>query len=159
MTTLEIEEHIAILIEISSGKDLLIGDINSSDPYVVVSMGKHGIVHKTKYRKKTLNPEWTPSHNSTYVLSTPSYKLIDAGGLTFNVKDYDVASSDEDLGTIEVTTEELITEGNAVRVVERDITPPPEAAGKPAGKLTIRFRKATPEDEASLAKGEMKRFF
>lgn len=49
---MDITKELKILIEISSARGLLIGDITSSDPYVIVTMGKEQ-VHKTKYISKT----------------------------------------------------------------------------------------------------------
>lgn len=48
----DIGDELKILIEISSGRKLLIGDFNSSDPYVVVVLGKEE-VHRTKHISKT----------------------------------------------------------------------------------------------------------
>ncbi|CAB9497691.1 Protein C2-DOMAIN ABA-RELATED [Seminavis robusta] len=155
----QMEADLNILIEISSGRGLLIGDVKSSDPYVVVTMGKFGEVHKTKHISKTLNPEWGPEHKSTFILNVPSFKLVDSDGLTFTVKDYDMLSTDEDLGTVQLSVGDVMTKGSMDIMLERKITPPAESAGKDAGYLTIRIRKATPEDAQSLAKGEKKRLF
>ena len=46
------DEKVKILIEITSGRELMIGDITSSDPYVVVMLGNEEI-HRTKYISKT----------------------------------------------------------------------------------------------------------
>jgi Ca2+-dependent lipid-binding protein len=47
-----LDDKLKILIEISSGRELMVGDITSSDPYVVVMLGQEQ-VHKTKYIPKT----------------------------------------------------------------------------------------------------------
>jgi Ca2+-dependent lipid-binding protein len=47
-----LDDKLKILIEISSGRDLMVGDITSSDPYVIVMLGKEQ-VHKTNHIPKT----------------------------------------------------------------------------------------------------------
>lgn len=48
----DIGEELNILIEIVSGRGLLVGDRTSSDPYVIVKLGDEE-VHRTKYISKT----------------------------------------------------------------------------------------------------------
>ena len=52
MQGIDISKELKVLIEVSSARGILIGDIKSSDPYVVVTMGKEK-VHTTKYISKT----------------------------------------------------------------------------------------------------------
>jgi Ca2+-dependent lipid-binding protein len=47
-----LEGKLKILVEISSGRDLMVGDIVTSDPYVVVLLGEEE-VHRTHYIAKT----------------------------------------------------------------------------------------------------------
>lgn len=49
---MDIGERVSILVEISSGKNLMIGDIATSDPYVVACLGTKEI-HRTKHKFKT----------------------------------------------------------------------------------------------------------
>ena len=106
-----------------------------------------------------LNPEWGPEHHSTFVLNTHAEKLLEAKGLTFVVKDFDLLSPDEDLGTIQVSLSDLSTHGAMVKMLERKITPPKGAEVTSVGYLTLHIRQATDDDEKSLAKGELKRLF
>lgn len=48
----DIREDLKILIEISSARDIMIGDFTSSDPYVIVKLGDK-VVHTTKHISKT----------------------------------------------------------------------------------------------------------
>jgi len=48
----ELGDEMSVLVEIVAARDILIGDIVSSDPYVTVKLGKE-TVHKTKYIPKT----------------------------------------------------------------------------------------------------------
>lgn len=84
---------------------------------------------------------------------------MDANGLTFVVKDYDLLTPDEDLGTVQVALRDLVTQGAMAKMLERKITPPKGKEGTNVGYLTIRVRQATAEDEESLAKGEKKHLF
>ncbi len=45
-------ENIKILVDIVAAYDLPVGDLRSSDPYVLVRMGSREI-HRTKYLSKT----------------------------------------------------------------------------------------------------------
>ena len=50
----DIATPVNVLIEITSGRNLLIGDITSSDPYVVaVFAKKKEEIHRTKHIAKT----------------------------------------------------------------------------------------------------------
>ena len=48
----DIGEDLKILIEISSARDILVGDFTSSDPYVIVKLGDE-VIHTTKHISKT----------------------------------------------------------------------------------------------------------
>jgi hypothetical protein len=50
--TPDIGEDLKIMVEIVSGRHLLVGDRTSSDPYVIVKLGEKE-VHRTKYISKT----------------------------------------------------------------------------------------------------------
>jgi hypothetical protein len=84
-------------------------------------------------------------------MNTPVYKVVDANGLTFVVKDYDVLTADDELGTVQLSLKDLVTQGAMTKILERKITPPKGKEGTNVGYLTIRVRQATAEDEASLA--------
>lgn len=107
----------------------------------------------------SLDPEWLPEHQSTFMLQCPAYKLVDGDGLVFTIMDYDALSKDEQLGTVRVPPSQFVTSGSSSQVLTRKIRPPPESDKEDAGYLTIRVRKATTEDEVSLINGENKRLF
>ena len=48
----DIGQDLKILVEIVSGRHLLVGDRTSSDPYVIAKLGKRE-VHRTKHISKT----------------------------------------------------------------------------------------------------------
>lgn len=50
--TLSLDSHVNILVEIVSATDLPIADMKSTDPYIVVYLGKQE-VHRTKPISKT----------------------------------------------------------------------------------------------------------
>lgn len=152
----DIGEDLKILIEISSARDLLIGDFTSSDPYVIVKLDDE-IIHTTKHISKDLNPVWGPENENTFILHCVAAKLFDANGLLFEVKDFDLLTSDDPLGTVKIPGNTLC--GKFPSVLERAIQPPEGHAGEDVGYLTIRCRPATPEDAESLEKKEHKALF
>lgn len=103
----------------------------------------------------SLNPVWGPAEDNTFILHTIAAKLFDANGLEFVVKDFDLLTPDDPLGTVVIPGSALC--GEFQSVMERAIKPPPGREN--AGYLTIRCRKATPEDFESLEKKEHKALF
>jgi C2 domain len=124
-------------------------------------VGHHSLIIITfvEIHPNSLNPVWGPEHDSTFVLNTLAVKLVDANGLTFVVKDFDLLKPDDHLGTVQVALKDLVTQGAMAKTLERKITPPKGNEGAQVGYLTIRIRKATGTDEESLAKGEMRSLF
>lgn len=148
-----------ILVEISSGRDLLSGDITGkSDPYVICAVGKDE-VHRTKPVRQTLNPTWGPKENNTFLLECTAAKLLDDKGMWCVVRDYDMLQSDDNLGQAHFKCADLHTEGAEERMVEKKVKPPKGHDGKDCGHLTIRVKKATPEDIEAIKKGEKKAYF
>ena len=95
--------NINILIEIVSAVDLPAGDINSSDPYVVIKFNGE-TVHKTKRILNTLKPIWTIQTNSLFLLRTNTKLLFESpdGMIYFEVRDYDTFGKDTLLGVSKV---------------------------------------------------------
>lgn len=87
-------------VQIHCCKDLMIGDILTSDPYVKLSVLDE--VYQTPTIFKTLNPTW---RNAEY-----SFLIRDkrADCLKLDVFDYDVVSSDEFLGTTQIYLDSLL---------------------------------------------------
>ena len=106
----------------------------------------------------SLNPVWGPHDDNTFILHTVAAKLFDADGLQFVVKDFDLLTPDEPLGSVFVPAHELC--GDSISVRERPIKPPQGHEEEEAvGYMTIRCRKATAEDFESLEKKEHKGLF
>lgn len=106
---------------------------------------------------KSLNPVWGPQDENTFILHTIAAKLFDADGLQFILKDFDLISADDPLGSVVIPGSALC--GEFQSVMERAINPPEGHEGKNVGYLTIRCRRATPEDAKSLKKKEHKALF
>lgn len=142
----EDDEEINLLVEIVSANDLPIGDITSSDPYVIVFMnGKE--LHRTAVIHNNLNPIWTLSTGSLFLVEmTPEEFFSSSAGMTFVIKDEDTIGSNETLATVTVPLEVLL-EGKGERV-GYVIEPHDKPDKKPEreGKLFLRFKKATAED-------------
>ncbi|CAN6572745.1 unnamed protein product [Malus baccata var. baccata] len=86
-------EHLLGLLRVRvvRGTNLAVRDIRSSDPYVVVKMGKQKL--KTRVVKKTLNPEW--NEDLTLSVADPSLPI------KLFVYDKDTFSLDDKMGDAE----------------------------------------------------------
>jgi hypothetical protein len=127
---------IKLLVEIVSGWDLPVGDMISSDPFVVVKMGPHyeREIHRTKHLSKTLNPVWTIKNQSLFLLSTSSRELFRCfEGIMFEVRDYDAFGDNEVLGRVYVPPK-VMYEGKADRTEFALQLPPDLARKQPANK-------------------------
>ncbi|TKY61070.1 C2-DOMAIN ABA-RELATED 4 [Spatholobus suberectus] len=78
-------------IHIKRGVNLAVRDVNTSDPYVVVRMGKQKL--KTRVIKKDINPEW--NEDLTLSVTDPIRPFI------LTVYDYDTFSMDDKMGDAE----------------------------------------------------------
>ncbi|CAA2934432.1 ADP-ribosylation factor GTPase-activating AGD12-like [Olea europaea subsp. europaea] len=94
-------EFIGMLkIIIIKGTNLAVRDMLSSDPYVVLTLGK-------KHRQRSLNPVW----NEELVLSVP--QDFDAIKLVIQVFDCDTFSADDIMGEAEIDIQPMITSAMA----------------------------------------------
>jgi len=78
-------------IHVERGVNLAIRDVISSDPYVIIKMGKQKL--KTRVVKKNLNPEW--NDNLTLTISDPHTPIY------LYVYDKDRFSMDDKMGDAE----------------------------------------------------------
>ncbi|XP_022775070.1 protein C2-DOMAIN ABA-RELATED 4-like [Durio zibethinus] len=78
-------------IHIKRGVNLAVRDVRSSDPYVVVKMGRQKL--KTRVIKKDVNPEW----NEDLTLSITDTSLP----IKLTVYDHDTFSKDDKMGDAE----------------------------------------------------------
>jgi hypothetical protein len=78
-------------IRVKRGVNLAVRDVRSSDPYVVVKMGKQKL--KTRVIKKDVNPEW----NEVLTLSVTDPSLP----IKLTVYDHDTFSKDDKMGDAE----------------------------------------------------------
>ncbi|VVB07855.1 unnamed protein product [Arabis nemorensis] len=97
-------EFIGLLkVTIKKGTNLAIRDMMSSDPYVVLNLGKQK--QQTTVVNSNLNPVW----NQELMLSVPeSY-----GPVKLQVYDYDTFSADDIMGEAEIDIQPLITSAMA----------------------------------------------
>lgn len=153
-TELNLDDSVNLLIEIVSATNLPIADVSSSDPYVIVEDGKKQW-HKTGVVSQTLNPVWTLTSGSLFLIQT---NLTDffakANNIEFVVRDYDRIGDDDVLGTVLVSKKELIN-GDGERV-DYELTTAKltgtknDFIGQKKSFLTLRSKKATEEDIAFL---------
>ncbi|GMY24567.1 protein C2-DOMAIN ABA-RELATED 4-like [Fagus crenata] len=78
-------------IHVQKGVNLAIRDVSSSDPYVIVKMGKQKL--KTRVVKKNVNPEW--NEDLTLSIADPSLPI------KIFVYDKDTFSLDDKMGEAE----------------------------------------------------------
>ncbi|KAH7528571.1 hypothetical protein FEM48_Zijuj05G0086200 [Ziziphus jujuba var. spinosa] len=79
-------------IRVKRGVNLAVRDVRSSDPYVVVKMGKQKL--KTRVIKKDVNPEWNEDLTLSVVDSSLPVKLT--------VYDHDTFSMDDKMGDAQI---------------------------------------------------------
>ncbi|CAK7324443.1 unnamed protein product [Dovyalis caffra] len=97
-------EFIGLLkVKVKKGTNLAIRDMMSSDPYVVLTLGKQTV--RTTVRKSNLNPVW----NEELMLSVPE----DFGAIKLSVFDHDTFSADDIMGEAEIDIQPLITSAMA----------------------------------------------
>ncbi|XP_054822057.1 protein C2-DOMAIN ABA-RELATED 4-like [Prosopis cineraria] len=86
------ENFIGLLrIRVKRGVNLAVRDVRSSDPYVVVKMGKQRL--KTRVIKKDVNPEW--NEDLTLSVTEPDRPI------KLTVYDHDTFSKDDKMGEAE----------------------------------------------------------
>ncbi|KAA8541354.1 hypothetical protein F0562_025327 [Nyssa sinensis] len=78
-------------IRVKRGVNLAVRDVRSSDPYVVVKLGKQRL--KTRVIKKDVNPEW--NEDLTLSISDPNLPV------RLKVYDHDTFSKDDSMGDAE----------------------------------------------------------
>uniref|UniRef100_A0A2P2JRG7 ARF GTPase activator n=2 Tax=Rhizophora mucronata TaxID=61149 RepID=A0A2P2JRG7_RHIMU len=99
-------EFIGLLkVKIKKGTNLAIRDMMSSDPYVVLTLGKQTV--QTSVVKSNLNPVW----NEELMMSVPR----DFGPVKLQVYDHDTFSADDIMGEAEIDIQPLITSAMAFR--------------------------------------------
>jgi Ca2+-dependent lipid-binding protein len=83
-------------------------DIFSSDPYVLVQDGKTEW-HRTAFLAKTLNPVWTLSTGSLFLIQISLAEFFESSNyMEFIVKDYDSIGDHEVLGSVLVSKTDML---------------------------------------------------
>ncbi|KAL8134589.1 protein C2-DOMAIN ABA-RELATED 4-like [Apium graveolens] len=85
-------------IRIKRGINLAVRDLNTSDPYVVVKMGRQKL--KTRVIKRDVNPEW--NEDLTLSVQDPNAPV------KITVYDHDTFSLDDKMGEAEFSIKEFI---------------------------------------------------
>ncbi|KAJ0590036.1 putative Arf GTPase activating protein [Helianthus annuus] len=93
-----------IKVNVVSGTNLVIRDVRSSDPYVMISLGTQSM--KTRVIRSSLNPVW----NEKLMLSIPH----DVPPLKVNVFDKDKFSTDDFMGEAEIDIRPLVSVAKAL---------------------------------------------
>ncbi|KAL2474933.1 ADP-ribosylation factor GTPase-activating protein AGD12 [Abeliophyllum distichum] len=90
-------------VKVIKGTNLAIRDMLSSDPYVVLTVGKQKT--QTTVSRSNLNPVW----NEELMLSIPQ----NCGSIKLQVFDYDTFSADDIMGEAEIDIQPIITSAMA----------------------------------------------
>lgn len=100
--------HIKILVEIVSATDLPIADITSTDAYIIVRFkGKE--IHRTRVISKTLDPIWSLTTGSLFLLNMSPEEFFGASsGMLFVIKDYDAVGSNDIIGRVNVSLDDVL---------------------------------------------------
>lgn len=147
----ELGEELHLSIEIVSCRNLISADKNGfSDPYVKIQMGGNDL-HKTKHHKKTLNPDYTEETDNKFAFHCYATDLVELGGLTFKVKDWDRLGSNDDLGIVLVPAKDIYMSSKGDNV-EYKLTPPKGHENQDAGSITIRTTQTSAEDHTGEKK-------
>ncbi|XP_047320438.1 protein C2-DOMAIN ABA-RELATED 4-like [Impatiens glandulifera] len=85
-------------VRVNRGVNLAVRDFNSSDPYVVIKIGRTKL--KTRVIKKNLNPQW----NEDFTLSVLDPNLP----IRLTVYDHDLFSRDDKMGDAEFDVKPLL---------------------------------------------------
>ncbi|KAI9174530.1 hypothetical protein LWI28_018654 [Acer negundo] len=85
-------------IRVKRGVNLAVRDVRSSDPYVVVKMGRQKL--KTRVIKKDVNPEW--NEDLTLSITDPDVPI------TLTVYDHDTFTKDDKMGDVEFSIKSYI---------------------------------------------------
>lgn len=133
-----------LLVEVVSASDLRIADVlGLSDPYVTVMM-KDKVIHKTKVISKDLDPIWTVSNGSLFLITETVRDFYFAGSLNFTVSDFDKVGKDDTLGQVFVNQEHLyFLDGKRE---EFDLHMPRQNHKPQKGRIAIRTRVASEKD-------------
>jgi len=97
-------EFVGLLkVKVVKGTKLAVRDVLSSDPYVILTLGKQTV--KTRVIASNLNPVW----NEELMLSVPP----SSSSLKVQVFDKDTFSADDSMGEAEVAIQPLISAASA----------------------------------------------
>ena len=149
----QVPQLIELLVEIVGASNLPVADVVSTDPYVKVRMGGNE-VHRTKTISKNVDPIWTLATGSLFLLQmSPEQFFSCTGGMSFIVMDFDSIGSNETLGTVSVSLEELLAGEGERTEYTLQMDPKMAKAVKKKGedtKLCLRFKAASESDKQFL---------
>jgi hypothetical protein len=137
---------VTFLVEIVSAWDIPVADFLSSDPFVsCIFDGTQ--VHRTSHISKTLDPIWTVSTGSLFLLRDINIKeqLFKSDGLLFILYDFDKLGANDALGAVTVPPK-MIYDAKGERMEFPLEKPPVRCHHKVSGYLAIRIRRASQYD-------------
>jgi len=141
--SIRLDEQLTFLVEIVSGWDLPAGDFSSSDPFVSCLIDGEE-VHRTEYISKTLDPIWTVTTGSLFLLNIDAKTLFRGEGLLCVVYDFDKLGGNERLGSCTISPK-TIFDAKGERL-EMKLGPPPGKTDDVPGYMAFRIRRASKND-------------
>lgn len=137
---------VTFLIEVVSAWDIPVADFTSSDPFVsCIFEGTE--VHRTSHISKTLDPVWTVSTGSLFLLRDINIKeqLFRGDGLLCILYDFDKLGANDALGAITIPPK-MIFDAKGERMEFQLGKPPVKCHHKVSGYLAMRIRRASQYD-------------
>ena len=137
---------VSFLVEIVSAWDIPVADFTSSDPFVSCIFDGTEI-HRTSHISKTLDPIWTVSTGSLFLLRDINIKdqLFRSDGLLCILYDFDKLGANDALGAITIPPK-MIFDAKGERMEFPLGKPPVRCHHKITGNLAIRIRRASQYD-------------
>mmetsp|Transcript_26251 Transcript_26251/g.63968 ORF Transcript_26251/g.63968 Transcript_26251/m.63968 type:complete len:266 (+) Transcript_26251:174-971(+) len=121
---------------IISCRNLLVGDVRSSDPYVRILLGEK-LLHKTKHVTKSLNPVFSAGKENEFSAPINYGELKKAGGLSIEVVDWDRIGSDDLIGFATIEPPRLLELSKCPKTSSIELQVPPGRKETEAGFIDV----------------------
>lgn len=142
----EMNEKLQLNFKVVSCRNLLKGDVSSSDPYVKFLLGKKEL-HRTKNLLNTLNPVFGPQHRNEFNTEIVFRDLVQANGVTIEVMDWDAVGGHDIIGYVDISPEYLseLTESGKPTSIQLQV--PAGRKEKTSGYMILRIQYAEEESD------------
>lgn len=146
---IRLDDQITFLVEIVSGWNLPAADFSSSDPFVTCLLNNKE-VHRTAYISKTLDPVWSASTGSLFLLIVDVQELFAGEGLICIVYDFDKVGANDMLGAVTISPLTMYHANGERMEFKLGLAPGQKITDIP-GYMAFRVRHATENDKVFMA--------